>query len=108
MANLYGNCVSVFTLDGTYINRIVTQGSSTGQLSGPCSLTVDMFGVIFVTERENSRVSIYGKDGVFIHCFGSKGSANGKFSAPCGIAVSPGGSVYISDCDNNRIQIISN
>ena len=108
VANLYGNCVSVFTLDGTYINRIGTQGSSRGQLNGPCSLTVDMFGVIFVTERENNRVSIYGKDGVFMHSFGSKGSANGKFSAPCGIAVSPGGSIYISDRDNNRIQIISN
>ena len=67
-----------------------------------------MFGVIFVTERENNRVSIYGKDGVFMHYFGSKGSTNGKFSAPCGIAVCPGGSIYISDRDNNRIQIISN
>ena len=98
----------MFALDGTYINRIDTQGSSRGHLSGPCSLTIDMFGVIFVTERENNRVSVFGRDGVFTHCFGSKGSANGKFSAPCGIAVSPGGSVYISDRDNNRIQVISN
>ena len=67
-----------------------------------------MFGVIFVTERENNRVFVYDKGGVFMHWFGSKGSANGKFSAPCGIVVRPDGSAYISNHDSNRIQVISN
>ena len=98
---------SLSALDGSYINRIGTQGSSRGQLSGPCSLTFDMYGIILVTERENHRVSVFSKDGVFRHCFGSKGSAYGKFSVSCGIAISPNGSVYISDRDNNRIQVIS-
>ena len=107
VANLYGNCISVFALDGSHVSRIGTQGSSRGQMSGPCSLTIDMYGIILVTERENNRVSVFSKDGVFMHCFGSKGFMNGKFSAPCGIAVSPSGIVYISDRDNNRIQVIS-
>ena len=42
VANLYGNWISLFAIDGTYINRINTQGSSNGHLSGPCSLTIDI------------------------------------------------------------------
>ena len=107
VANYFGDCVSIFTLDGSYLRKIGTPSSSGGQLCTPSSLVIDVYGFILVTERDNNRVSIFDKDGTFLRCFGSKGSANGKFSAPCGIAVSPEGSVYISDRDNNRIQIIT-
>ena len=105
----YGHhCISIFTIDGNYVNKIGTQGSDRGQLSCPSSLCIDLYGFILVTEYSNNRVSIFDKDGVFIHCFGSSGSSAGQFSSPCGIACSPNGSVYVSDYNNKRIQIFSN
>ena len=103
----YGqHCISIFTLDGNYVNKIGAQGSDRGQLSRPISLAIDLYGFIFVTDGNNC-VSIFNKDGVFIHCFGSSGSSAGQFLGPCGIACSPNGSVYVCDYDNRRIQIFS-
>ena len=89
----------------TYISKFGTRGTSRGQLSKPFSLTVDMYGFIFITEKENNRVSVFDKDGVFVHRFGCKGSTNGQFSSPYGIALSPNGSIYVTDFNNKRIQI---
>ena len=100
--------ISIFTLDGKYVGKFDKPGSGKGRLSGPSSVTVDLYGFIFVTESSNNnRVSIFDKDGVFIHCFGSHGSGAGQFSDPRGIACSPNGSVYVCDRVNRRIQIFS-
>ena len=105
----YGHhCISIFTLDGNYVNKIGTQGSDRGQLSRPTSLAIDLYGFMLVNEYDNHRVSIFDKDGVFIHCFGSMGSSAGQFLSPIGIACSPNGSIYVCDRDNKRIQIFSN
>ena len=104
----YGHhCISIFTLDGDYVDKIGTQGSDGGQLSNPFGLAIDLYDFILVTELGNNRVSIFDKDGVFIHCFGSSGSSAGQFSAPRAIACTPNGSVYVCDYSNKRIQIFS-
>ena len=107
VANYFGHCITTFTLDGNYISKFGKHGTGRGDLSHPTSLTIDMYGSIIVTERDNNRVSVFNKDGVFIHCFGSEGSAEGQFSGCDGIALSPNGSIYISDLGNKRIQIFS-
>ena len=104
IADHYNHCIFIFTLDGKYVSKFGTHGTSRGQLNGPSSLAIDMYGFILITDG-NDRVSIFDKDGVFIHCFGSKGSTNGKFSYPKGIALSPNGTVYVSDHFNKKIQI---
>jgi len=99
-------CISIFTIDGTYVSKIGgIKGSGRGQLHRPCSLAVDLHGFIFVSDYTNHRVTVFDKDGIFVHCFGSCGSDDGQFSGPYSIACSPNGSVYVSDYNNKRIQI---
>ena len=105
VANYYGNCISVFTLDGNYISKFGTCGTGNGVLRNPASLTIGMYGSIIINGHGNNRVSVFNKDGVFIHCFGSYGSAEGQFSGACGIALSPAGNIYICDHNNKRVQI---
>jgi len=101
-------CISIFTLDGTFVSKIGgTKSGDRGQLRRPCSLDVDLYGFIFVSDYANHRVTIFDKDGVFVHCFGFHGSSDGQFSSPYSIACSPTGSVYVSDYNNKRIQIFS-
>ena len=105
IANYGKDCISVFTLDGYYVNKFGSSGNSKGQLSNPVSLTIDMYGFILISEKGNDRLSIFDKDGVFVHCFGSEGTAMGQFSYPRGVALSPNSRIYISDHGNKRIQI---
>ena len=102
VANYDYDCISIFTLDGNYVGKFGTQGTS-GQLSRPVGIATDMYGFILVTECGNHHVSIFDKDGVFVHCLGSKGSGHG----PYGIAISSTGDIYINDHNNKRIQIFS-
>ena len=98
------HCICAFTLDGHYVGKFGTPGSSRGELRGPF-LTTDLNGFIIVAECSNNRVSIFDKYGNHVHCFGSNGTANGQFSFPFGVAVSPNGRIYVSDRHNRRIQI---
>ena len=102
------HCIYTFTLDGDYVGKFGTYGTSSGQLNKPYGFAVDLHGFIFVADCHNYRVLIFDKDGNHINCFGSKGSAIGQFQSPRGIAVSPNGNIYVSDCVNKRIQIFSN
>ena len=99
--------ISIFTLDGTFLGKYGTQGTTSKQLNGPCGIATDMFGYIFATEYGNSCVSVFNKDGAFIHRFGSKGSGLGQFSFIRGIAISPTGEIYVCDAGNKRIQMFS-
>ena len=103
VADYYYHCIVVFNLDGQYIQKFSSRGSSRGQLNYPYSLTTDAHGFALVTDY-NHRMSVFDHVGNLIHCFGSNGSASGQFNSPHGIALSPNGSIYISDCYNKRIQ----
>ena len=101
----YKSCIHIVTLDGHYVRKFGTLGSSKGQLCAPYSLTTDLNGFIIVADSGNHRAAIFDKDGNSIHCFGSQGSANGQFKFPYGIALGPNGSIYVNDTDNSRIKI---
>ena len=73
------HCISIFTIDGNYLNKIGTQGSDRGLLIKPSCLCVDLYGFILVAEYGNHRVSTFDKDGVFIHSFESSGFSAGHF-----------------------------
>ena len=104
VADFSDHCIYTFTLDGNYVSKFATQGSTRGQLSFPISITVDLYGFILIADNGNNLVSIFNKDGKFIHCFGSD---DGTFNNPRGIALSPNGNVYVTDASNKRVQIFS-
>ncbi|XP_065917648.1 tripartite motif-containing protein 2-like [Dysidea avara] len=107
-ADFNQNCVYTSTLDGKCIGKVGTKGSEQGQLSGPYSVTTDIYGSILVTDTYNHRISIFDKDGNFVHCFGSYGwGHHSNFHLPNGIAISPNGSINVSDHENKRVQIFS-
>ena len=101
------HCIYTFTLDGDFVGKFGTHGTSTDQLKHPRAVAVDLYGFILVADTDNHRVLIFDKDGNYINCFGSRGSAIGQFQSPRGIAVSPNGNIYVSDHNNKRIQIFS-
>jgi len=99
------HCISIFTVDGNYVNKIGTKGSGRGQLLGPDSVCIDLYGFILVTDvsRFNLYVSVFDQDGVFVHCF----KLNLVDPLHCDIACSPNGSIYVCCHNNKKIQIYS-
>ena len=107
VADMDGDCVHTFTLDGRYITKFGKQGSGVGQLYSPCGLAVDLNGFIFTAENDNHRVSVFNKDGNYIHHFGSYGRNDGQFQSCTRVAISPDHKIYVSDCNGKRVQIFS-
>ena len=70
VANYGHHCITIFTLDGSYVGKYGTQGTGKGKLSFPTGITFDVHGFILVTEAKNNCISIFSKDGVFIHSYG--------------------------------------
>ena len=65
VANYGGSCITIFTLDLNYISKYGKHGTGRGDLYGPSSLIIDMYGSIMITECGNNRVSVFNKDGFF-------------------------------------------
>ena len=107
VTNIGSHCISMFTLDGNYVDKFGTHGTGRGELNEPLNIAIDIHGFILVIERVNNRVSIFNKDGVFVHSFGSGGPGLGQFAWPNGLAISPTGDIYTGDTSNGRVQIFS-
>jgi len=82
-----------------------SNGSGNGQFHGPCGITINSKGNIFVCDERSHRIQIFDSKGKFVSTFGSQGNRNGNFHYPYGIAMNSRGDILVCDFSNNRIQI---
>jgi prepilin-type N-terminal cleavage/methylation domain-containing protein len=114
--------VSVFNLNGTFINgigagyngvagTIGSGGPGNGQLRNPQGIAIDSSGNIWVVDAGNSRVQKLTSNGSYLmqvgcggsgHCAAS--SANGMLANPQGVAIDSSGNIWEVDYDNQRVQ----
>ena len=108
VAELGGNCISIFSSRGEKIKTFGREGSAQGQLKWPCGVAVDGDGNILVVDGCNHRIQKFTADGKFLTSVGQKGNKNLEFSNPVGVAINPRNrKVYICDRSNHRIQILN-
>jgi len=75
VADGYGNSrVAVFTYDGLFLREFGQSGSLEGQFRVPHSIVIDRRGLVYVADRENSRVQIFDADGTFKDVWVSRAS----------------------------------
>ena len=77
----------------------------------PCSVHVELgpAGLVWVVDKDNSRVVALTKSGAFVRLIGTtgqQGQDNQHFDNPNSVAVAPGpdGHVFVSDGGNHRVQ----
>jgi len=84
-----------------------SEGVAKGQFKIPHSLTVDIFGNVYVTDTGNNRVEKFSSNGTLRKQWGSQGTGDGQFNQLHDIAVDPSGNfVYTVELANHRIQRI--
>ena len=103
----YGNCISVYSREGTKIRSFGSNGSSTGQFQHPCNVTITFDSHILIADEENHRIQMYTMEGRFVKSVGQEGEGQSQFNHPKVIAVHPSGRVFVADTDNHRIQVLN-
>ena len=63
-------------------------------------------GLVYLVNRNSSKISIYNMEGELQYSFGSEGSEPGQFYKPHNLCVGPDDYLYVSDSGNSRIQVL--
>ena len=53
------NCVSIFHTDGTFFRCFGKRGNGEGEFDGPCSITIDSSGNLYVSDTNNGRIVVF-------------------------------------------------
>ena len=99
--------VSVFDLNGHYINSFSKYGKKIGELDFPADIKIRN-GKIYVVEEKNHRIQVFNLNGEPIKVFGSYGETNdykkkiNSFNNPLGISVTKN-QIVVTDWQNERL-----
>jgi DNA-binding beta-propeller fold protein YncE len=87
----YGNArVHKFSADGKLLLSWGEPGSGPGQFHLPHGIAVDAEGVVYVADRENSRVQLFTGDGTFL-------AEWTDVARPCQVCLDARGNVYVAE-----------
>jgi len=98
------NAVIKYLPDGTFVQRIGSQGTGSGQFLGGVMGVEYVNDLLYATDVTNCRLQIFDANGVFQSKMGTCGTAAGQMRDPRGISVR-GNLVYVAEVLNNRISV---
>jgi DNA-binding beta-propeller fold protein YncE len=91
VADGYGNArIHRFTADGRLLHSWGEPGSGPGQFHVPHGIAVDQTGIVYVADRENSRIQIFSPEGVYINEWTD-------VTRPCQLFIDRAGWIYIAE-----------
>jgi len=91
VADGYGNArIHHFSAEGELLNSWGAPGSGPGEFRIPHGIAVDVWGQVFVADRENSRVQIFDPSGAFLTEWTG-------IARPCQVTIDPSGRVFVTE-----------
>ena len=102
------NRVSVFDLDGKFIEKWESGNGSRVEFLKPAGIATDKENCVWVVDNGASNIKKVSPQGECVLEFGQLGNGQGQFNMPWGITVSNSGDVYVADWGNDRIQQFTN
>ncbi|MCW9025664.1 MAG: 6-bladed beta-propeller [Gammaproteobacteria bacterium] len=100
--------IKVFSLSGTFLNKIGKRGNKEKEFNFPTMLWVDEKKQLYITDSLNFRIQVLDQNGDYITQFGRLGDASGTFSRPRGVATDRSGHIYVVDSMFHSFQIFNN
>jgi sugar lactone lactonase YvrE len=87
----YGNArIHRFAPDGRHLFSWGEPGDGPGQFRVPHGIAVDRQGIVYVADRENSRIQLFAADGTFV-------GAWVNVARPCQVFIDGSGDVYVAE-----------
>jgi DNA-binding beta-propeller fold protein YncE len=87
----YGNArVHRFAADGAHLHSWGEPGSGPGQFRLPHGIAVDAQGIVYVADRENSRIQLFTPDGAFV-------AEWTDVARPCQVFIDRDGDIYVAE-----------
>lgn len=82
-------------------------GRNRGQFDGPCGVTVDTDGNVFVSDIRTGppRIQAFNAKGELLYGFAQKGVGPGQVMQTRGMDFDPSGRLLVADADNARINV---
>jgi sugar lactone lactonase YvrE len=99
--------VHKFTLSGTWVQDIGSQGGNPGQFGGVRDVTIGPDGNLYISDYAFWHITVYSPTGTFVGQIPnpSLGPPAGGFNQPDGLAVDTVNNwVYVTDTFNHRVQ----
>jgi DNA-binding beta-propeller fold protein YncE len=91
--------------DYKFVKKWGGAGSEDGQFLRPHDLDFNKEEtILYIVDRDGSRIQAFDKDGNFLFKFGEDGTDDGQMHVPYGIDVDTEGNVWLADRANDRIQ----
>lgn len=91
IADGYGNArIHKYSAEGRLLQSWGTPGAGPGQFHVPHGIAVDRQGVVYVADRENSRLQLFSSSGEFL-------AEWPDIARPCEIAIDDEGRVYVAE-----------
>ena len=88
-----------------FIKKWGGAGSDDGQFLRPHDLDFNKEEtILYIVDRDGSRIQAFDKDGNFLFKFGEDGTGDGQMHVPYGIDVDTKGNVWLADRANDRVQ----
>ena len=97
-----GNCVSVFTEEGTFLYSFGHRGKAEGEFNDPARIHITPDDLVYVTDGGNNCIQMFQQNGQFIRQFG-----NGIVKGPRGIAVTSDGHIVVASFGANKLSIFT-
>ena len=102
---IYAACdgkIVVFSVDGQYVRKFGSKGSSPGYLDRPSSLAFSSDGDLYVLDHDRVCVLVFNPEGGFVREFAHK-----AFNCPTDILVTADDFVLVADVLNNRVAVFT-
>jgi tripartite motif-containing protein 71 len=99
-ANAFANAT-----DYKFVKKWGGKGSDDGQFLRPHDLDFNKEEtILYIVDRDGSRIQAFDKDGFFLFKFGEDGTDDGQMHVPYGIDVDVEGNIWLADRANDRVQ----
>ena len=92
---------------GIPLRRFGSYGTGSAELNQPVALAFGPDELLYVADRDNSRIQVFDREGEHVREIGHYGTEQGHLSHPRALSFDGAGRLWVADTLNHRIQVFT-
>ena len=107
IAEYRGHRIHKLTTGGEFLGTFGEEGTGMGQFDSPCDMQISQEGMVYVADRDNSRIQVFHSDWTVSHIIDGQVSGDSSFTHPEGISLDLCGNVHVTGDGSNSVTVFS-